>query len=70
MKLRFYFDVWPGQVNTYGYNASTQPHKKSEGVRRLSFDVFVPDEILHDPDHHLSETTIAKLSSDYGEESS
>lgn len=65
MKLRFYMDIWPGMSPTYGFTAMTQPHKKSSGVRRISFDVFVPDEMLHDSDHHLSETPTAKVAADY-----
>ena len=47
MKLRFYVDLWPGMDHTrYGLSAMTQPCVKTEGCKRVAFDVAIPDSLL------------------------
>ena len=47
MKLRFYVDLWPGMDPTrYGLFATTQPCVKTEGCKRVAFDVAIPDSLL------------------------
>ncbi len=47
MKLRFYIDLWPGTDPTkYGLTAWTQPCVKTEGCKRIAFDVAIPDSLL------------------------
>jgi hypothetical protein len=51
MKLRFYVDLWPGlDPMRYGLNATTQPPVKTDGWRRLAFDVAIPDNLLYEID--------------------
>ena len=47
MKLRFYVDLWPGQDPArYGLFAQTQPCVKTEGCKRVAFDVTIPDSLV------------------------
>ncbi len=47
MKVRFYVDLWPGlDPSRYAVIASTQPCEKPDGVKRLAFDVAIPDSLL------------------------
>jgi len=47
MKLRFYVDLWPGMdPSRYGVFANTQPSAKTDGCKRLAFDVAIPDSLL------------------------
>lgn len=47
MKLRFYVDLYPGMDPArYGLFAATQPSVKTEGTKRLAFDVAIPDSLL------------------------
>ena len=51
MKLRFYVDLWPGiDPLRYGLSATTQPCAKTDGWRRLAFDVAIPDNLLYEID--------------------
>lgn len=47
MKLRFYVDLWPGtDPAKYGLVAWTSPSVKTEGCKRVAFDVAIPDSLL------------------------
>jgi hypothetical protein len=47
MKMRFYVDLYPGMDPArYGLCAWTQPSAKTEGTKRLAFDVAIPDSLL------------------------
>lgn len=47
MKIRFYVDLYPGMHPAkYGLCAWTQPSVKTEGAKRLAFDVAIPDSLL------------------------
>ena len=47
MILRFYVDLWPGMDPArYGLSANTQPWEKTEGCKRVAFDVAIPDSLL------------------------
>lgn len=47
MKFRFYVDLFPGMDPArYGLCAWTQPSAKTEGTKRVAFDVTIPDEIV------------------------
>ncbi len=57
-KFRFYVDFWPG-LNPYQYGllAVTCPGMKSEGNKRIAFDVAIPDELLYGIDGFASEVS-------------
>ena len=47
MKLRFYVDLWPGMDPArYALMATTQPCTKTDGCKRMAFDVAIPDALL------------------------
>lgn len=47
MKLRFYIDLFPGiNPQQFPVVAVTNPHAKSEGSKRIAFDVEIPDSLL------------------------
>jgi len=47
MKLRFYVDLYPGtDPARYGLFASTQPGVKTDGFKRVAFDVSIPDSLV------------------------
>lgn len=45
-KVRFYCDLWPGIWPKYPLHATTSPHERMKGAKRLAFDVTIPDNIL------------------------
>ncbi len=61
MKVRFYCDVWPGQdITRFPLFAQTATVIKSEGCKRLSFDVSIPDEWIFGTSVHSPELIEAK----------
>lgn len=51
MKMRFYVDLWPGMdPGKYPLWATTAPSAKSDGAKRLAFDVAIPDHLLFSVD--------------------
>jgi hypothetical protein len=51
MKLRFYVDLWPGiDPARFGLFATTHPGVKTDGWKRVAFDVAIPDSLLFDLD--------------------
>ena len=53
MKLRFYIDFWNSSIDYQlktGVIAQTQPPAKAEGLKRVAFDVTIPDEFLYETD--------------------
>ena len=47
MKIRFYVDIWPGiDPERHGLTAWTQPPAKTDGFKRVAFDVAIPDSLL------------------------
>ena len=64
-KHTFYIDFYPGlNPANYGLTATTIPNKKFNGVKRISFDVTIPDELIYDIDGYASEVTRPKLTDD------
>ena len=62
MKVRFYCDVWPGlDPVRFGLHATTSPIRKTEGVKRLAFDVQIPDHILYAVDAESPEVGRAEV---------
>lgn len=58
MKLRFYVDIYPhSDPARYGMCAMTQPSVKSDGAKRIAFDVVVPDSLLFHVDGYASEVS-------------
>jgi hypothetical protein len=47
MKLRFYVDLWPGfDPARFALFATTQPGAKTDGWKRVAFDVAIPDSLV------------------------
>ena len=47
MKIRFYVDLYPGaDPQKYSLCAWTSPIAKPDGVKRIAFDVAIPDSLL------------------------
>lgn len=47
MKIRFYVDLFPGvDPLRHAMFANTSPGAKTEGSKRLAFDVAIPDAML------------------------
>ncbi len=47
MKMRFYVDLYPGMDPArYGLCAWTHPSAKTEGTKRVAFDVAIPNSLL------------------------
>ena len=66
MKLRFYIDLWPGlDPARYAVFASTQPCAKSEGCKRMAFDVAIPDSLLFGLDAVAPEVSRPELVVDH-----
>ncbi len=58
MKLRFYIDLYPGMnPSQFAVYANTQPGAKSEGTRRIAFDVTIPDSLMFQVDGHAAEVS-------------
>ncbi len=54
-KFTFYIDIYPGlDINQYGLMATTNPGRKSEGSKRIAFDVTIEDETINDIDAHAA----------------
>ena len=57
-----YIDFYPGVSPTqYGLQATTIPVLKTAGVKRIAFDVVIPDEIVLDVDGYAAEVTRPKV---------
>lgn len=59
-KIRFFLNIYPwmspGMDSSFtGFTATTMPGSKDKGVRRVGFDVEIPDDYFHDPDVILTE---------------
>lgn len=53
MIIRFFMDIPPGSgVVGFPYHASTNPPPKAAGIKRIAFDVDLPDEVLIDADYY------------------
>lgn len=51
MKIRMYIDLWKGVDPSRNYiTATNQPSAKSEGYRRIAFDVTIPDSLVYEVD--------------------
>ena len=60
-KITFYADIWPGlNSSPIGIQATTNPGIKSAGVKRVAFDVTIPDELLNDVDGYATEVSKPK----------
>lgn len=60
-KFTMYIDLYPGiDPAQFGLSATTRPGKKTEGTKRIAFDVVIPDEMLFDIDGHAAEVTRPK----------
>jgi hypothetical protein len=58
MKLRLYTDLWPGMdPQRYAVIATTQPGPKSDGTKRIAFDVTIPDSLIYAIDGHAAEVS-------------
>ena len=58
VKLRFYFDLWPGIITANWLPmATTNPGEKCAGVKRFAFDVTIPDSLIHEVDVVLPEVS-------------
>lgn len=54
MKVRFFLDIWPGLLpEHHSMLATTRPAKKTDGVRRVAFDVEIPDHLFTEEDIRL-----------------
>ena len=63
MKLRFYVDFWPGyDPARYGLIAMTQPGAKTEGFKRVAFDVAIPDSLMFGVDAVAPEVSKPEVS--------
>ena len=57
-----YTDIYPGlNPAQYGLQASTVPGQKTAGVKRIAFDVVIPDEMMFDVDGYVAEVTRPKV---------
>ena len=57
-----YIDLYPGLNPTqWGLQATTTPGQKTAGVKRIAFDVVIPDEIMFDVDGYAAEVTRPKV---------
>lgn len=69
MKIRFYVDIWPGiDTARHGLVACTQPQAKTNGCKRVAFDVAIPDSILFAVDAVSPEVGKVDLVEDHSEE--
>lgn len=66
MKLRFYVDIFPGtDPARYALCAWTQPGAKTEGVKRIAFDVAIPDSLLFQLDAVAPEVSKVEVVDDH-----
>ena len=66
MKLRFYVDLWPGcDPARYGLMAMTQPGAKTEGSKRVAFDVTIPDSLMFGVDAVAPEVSKTEVVEDH-----
>ena len=57
-KFTMYIDLYPGlDPAQFGLSATTKPLRKSDGTKRVAFDVTIPDEMLHDIDGYAAEVS-------------
>ena len=61
-KYRFFIDLWPGlNPSQFGLTATTQPLVKGMGVKRVAFDVEIPDEVLRDLDWYGGDVEVEEV---------
>ena len=59
--FRMYVDIWPGMDTVqFELAATTRPPRKRDGVKRVAFDIEIPDEILFDVDAAVVGVSMAK----------
>ena len=62
MKVRFYVDLFPGiDPSRHGLWAWTEPSAKTEGSKRIAFDVTIPDELIFGLDAVVPEVSRPEL---------
>lgn len=58
MKIRMYMDLYRGiDPSKAPLMANSQPWVKSDGVRRIAFDVTIPDSLLFEIDGYAAEVS-------------
>jgi len=69
MKIRYYLDIWPGaNFAQYVPSPMANPGAKTAGVKRIAFDVTIPDHLIYDHDHVAPEVSKPELVADHDED--
>ena len=69
MKVRMYMDFYGGALQTQ-FNATSNPSVKGYGVRRMAFDLHIPDDMLYQVDRMAVEVGKVELVEDHTDENS